>query len=352
MDQQSILLQEAGELSRGAATLSEQLAVQQTRAELGAKSSFKARQMAGEALVRADSTAYEAGAVDEAAKAGRLAIERAAQQLVAIGEDVRTTADTVRLLEPASERVGDFVATVTRIAKQTNLLALNASIEASRAGEEGVGFAVVAEEIRKLALECSTASKMIAKTVQRVREDISGAVDAIGRTAREVSGAGTIAHEATAALGHLVDGIARMASESDAVATLAETQALLSTDVAEAFDAVEKSAHRASEGAQVAAYAVAAQRTSIDELTSSAAQLSKAAARLRAMALRRRAAVAESASCSEYSLDTSCEDALFGTIPQVHSSSHSFVEDGRSSSTLPVQPVLSTCGAANSSMLE
>ena len=312
----SVLLQEAEDLSNGASTLSEQLAVQRTRAEEGAMASHRARDMAGEALVRADATAHEAGSVDDAAKAGRRAIERAAQQLVAIREDVGATANKVRLLEPASERVGEFVATVSRIAKQTNLLALNASIEASRAGEEGVGFAVVAEEIRKLALECSTASKVIAKTVQRVREDIGSAVDAIGRTAGEVSGAGTVAREATLALGHLVDGIARMASESGDAATLAETQASLSADVALAFDAVEKSADRASEGARVAAQAVAAQRSSIDEIRSSAAQLSNSAARLRRLAMRHRSIGVVSSANTDDAFDNvsgdASYDALFG----------------------------------------
>ncbi len=321
----SVLLQEAGELSKGASTLSQQLAVQRSRAEEGARASHRARDMAGESLVRADATAQEAGSVDDAAKAGRLAIERAAQQLVAIGEDVGAAANTVRLLEPASERVGEFVATVSRIAKQTNLLALNASIEASRAGEEGVGFAVVAEEIRKLALECSTASKVIAKTVQRVREDISSAVDAISRTAGEVSGAGTVAREATLALENLVDGIARMAAESEDAATLAETQASLSTDVAQAFDAVEKSADRASEGAHVAAQAVAAQRTSIDELRSSAAQLSNAAARLRGLAIRHRSPVPITSpnadNASDNVLGTTACDALFGSFEPL---SHGF----------------------------
>ena len=220
------------------------------------------------------------------ASASREAIERAAQTLVRVSEDVGASVERVQRLAPASERVGDFVATVSRIARQTNLLALNAAIEASRAGDQGLGFAVVADEIRKLAGESAQAAKVIASTVQRVRDDIGNAVQSMDTTAREVGGAGTIARDATRALTAMVDGIARVAQQSDDVARLAQSQASLADHAVSAFDALDTSALRASGGARDAANAASAQRTSIDELSRSAAQLSQAAARMRAVALR------------------------------------------------------------------
>ena len=282
----SVIQRQAGEVASGATALRDALAHQRERARDGVSSSQDARRTADTTQQTATSTATDAQRVDRAAAASREAIERAAQALLRVGRDVNTTAEQVRLLAPASEQVGDFVATVSRIARQTNLLALNAAIEASRAGDEGLGFAVVADEIRTLAVESAQAAKRIAATVQRVRDDIGAAVLSMDTTADDVVGAGQIARDATQALSTLVSGIGRIAHQSDDVATLAHTQATLSAGVADAFEALDSSAERASLGARSAADASIAQHASIEELSRSAAQLSQTAARLRAVALR------------------------------------------------------------------
>jgi methyl-accepting chemotaxis protein len=277
----STLQARAGDVASSSRVLSEELAEQRRGAQTGTQSSRQARDVAESAQSRAEATATDAKTLDEAAEWSRLAIERASTTLVQVGEGVGTAAERVRLLGPASERVGDFVMTVSRIARQTNLLALNAAIEASRAGEHGYGFAVVAEEIRKLAGESAQAAKAVAATVQHVRDDISGAVNAMEGTAREVAGAGGIAHEATQALSAMVEGIARIADRSQQAAVLARTQATLAGNVAGAFESVDAFAERASGGAQRAAEAAAGQRASISDLTRSAQQLVQTAERLR-----------------------------------------------------------------------
>ncbi|MEP6765467.1 MAG: methyl-accepting chemotaxis protein [Gemmatimonadaceae bacterium] len=286
----STLQARAADVASGARSLSEELAEQRRGVESGAQSSRQARDAADTAKQRADATAMDAKSLDQAAELSRLAIERAATTLVHVGEGVGMAAEQVRLLAPASERVGDFVMTVSRIARQTNLLALNAAIEASRAGEHGYGFAVVAEEIRKLAGESAQAAKAIAATVQNVRDDISGAVDAMEGTAREVAGAGGIAREATQALSSMVEGIARIADRSQQAAVLARTQASLAGSVAGAFETVDDVAQRAAGGALRAAEAAAGQRVSISELSRSAEQLSETAERLRGAVQRYQAA--------------------------------------------------------------
>jgi methyl-accepting chemotaxis protein len=282
----SVLQRRAGDVTSGTRALHDEIAEQRDRAGSGVQAGDRARATADTMRAKADATAQDAHLVDQSASSSREAIERAAQTLSRVGHDVERTAERVRLLAPASERVGDFVATMSRIARQTNLLALNAAIEASRAGEHGVGFAVVAEEIRKLASESALASKVIATTVQRVRDDIEGAVDAMDVTAHEVVGAGSIAREATTALGAMVAGISRIAEQSTDVAALALAQAQLSSHVAEAFGALDGSADRASKAAELAANAVSEQRASIDELSRTASQLSQTAARMRALVLR------------------------------------------------------------------
>jgi hypothetical protein len=105
-------------------------------------------------------------------------------------------------------------------------------------------------------------------------------------TAREVGDAGSIARGATRALSAMVDGIARVAEQSDEVASLAQTQATLAAGAVSAFDALDASATKAAGSARGAAESSIAQRSSIDELSRSAAQLSQAAARMRSVALR------------------------------------------------------------------
>ena len=296
----SVMQRRAGNVASGASALSDELVHQRERARDGVLSSQDARRTADTTLQTAASTATDAHQVDRAATASREAIERAAQTLLRVGSDVNATAEQVRRLAPASEQVGEFVATVTRIARQTNLLALNAAIEASRAGDEGLGFAVVADEIRTLAVESAQAAKRIAATVQHVREDIDAAVRSMDTTADDVAGAGHIARDATQALSALMSGIGRIAYQSDEVAALAHTQAQLSAGVAEAFEALDTSAERAALGARTAADASIAQRASIEELSRSAAQLSQTAARMRAVALRHTSEFATTTRTAEY----------------------------------------------------
>jgi methyl-accepting chemotaxis protein len=224
--------------------------------------------------------ATHAHQVDRAAAASREAIEGAAQALLRVGSDVTATAEQVRLLAPASEQVGDFVETVARIARQTNLLALNAAIEASRAGDEGLGFAVVAEEIRTLAAESGQAAKRIAAIVHRVRDDIETAVRSMDSTAADVAGAGEIARDATRALSAMVEGIARIAHQNDDVATLARSQAQLTTGIVEGMESLAGTAERAARGARAMTDSAATQRLDVEAIARVATDVSRTAERL------------------------------------------------------------------------
>ena len=82
-------------------------------------------------------------------------------------------------LGTSSQQIGEVVRVITTIAEQTNLLALNATIEAARAGEAGKGFAVVASEVKELAVETARATESIGRLVQTIQSDTAGAVGAI-----------------------------------------------------------------------------------------------------------------------------------------------------------------------------
>jgi len=133
---------------------------------------------------------------NQAAKASRNAAETAERggavvsgtlaKMRAIAGSVSATADKLKELDSASEQIGRIIGVIDDIADQTNLLALNAAIEAARAGEQGRGFAVVADEVRKLAGRTTAATKEIAQTIGSMQEETRNAVAAMRRGTQQV----------------------------------------------------------------------------------------------------------------------------------------------------------------------
>lgn len=138
--------------------------------------------------------------VSAVANAGRTTVESVAKLTNSLQSRIRETADIIEGLGQRSREIGHIITTINEVAAQTNLLALNAAIEAARAGEHGRGFAVVADEVRKLAEEVSLASADIATMITRIQEDAAGAVKEINANSEQVQ---ETAHLATSAVGDL-----------------------------------------------------------------------------------------------------------------------------------------------------
>jgi methyl-accepting chemotaxis protein len=148
----------------------------------------------------ADGVHNQSEAVD---KAGKVSTKIASAD--GISEKVRISAEKVQEMGSRSEQIGAIVETIDDIASQTNLLALNAAIEAARAGEHGKGFAVVADEVRKLAERSSVATKEIGSLINGIQKTVAEAVEIATSASRELGGASDDLENAIVSVSNVVD---------------------------------------------------------------------------------------------------------------------------------------------------
>ena len=194
---------------------------------------------------------------NDAAEAGADVVKETVQGMNQIAEQVRTSAVTVSDLGKKSEQIGAIVNTINDIADQTNLLALNAAIEAARAGEQGRGFAVVADEVRALAQRTSSATREIGEMIKAVQQQTRGAIGAMQSGVTRVE-AGTVeAAKSGAALEEILQQIGSVTVQVNQIATAAEEQTAttveISNNIQNINEVVQDTAKNAQESAASAA---------------------------------------------------------------------------------------------------
>ena len=173
-----------------------------------------------------------------------------------IAERVRLSATTVENLGVRSEQIGNIVGTIEDIADQTNLLALNAAIEAARAGEQGRGFAVVADEVRALAERTTRATKEISDMIKAIQSETREAVKAMEEGVSEVEKGAASSEKSGQALEEILGQINEVTMQINQIATAAEEQTAttseITTNIQQVTDVVHQTARGASETATAA----------------------------------------------------------------------------------------------------
>ncbi len=202
----------------------------------------------------AQAVAEAAQQASEVADKGESAVERTVSGMERIKNSVFESAVKIRELGEQSQKIGEIVQVIDDIAEQTNLLALNAAIEAARAGEHGKGFAVVADEVRKLAERSSKATKEIADLINSIRKDTEVAVKAMEHGTKEVGEGVQLAHDAGAALAEIMQVVGKTYEQVQTISSAAREMADSSSSVVTAIDNVAAITQQNTASTQEMAY--------------------------------------------------------------------------------------------------
>jgi methyl-accepting chemotaxis protein len=208
----------------------------------------------------ASKTAEASSAAEESqrlAEEGGGVVEGTVKTMRGIADDVNASAHTVKNLGAKSEKIGEIIGVINDIADQTNLLALNAAIEAARAGEHGRGFAVVADEVRKLAERTQQATEEVSQSILGIQVETKSAVTRIEAGNDRVSGGVELASAAGRSLGTIVASSKTLQRMVQGIAAAADQQSTASTEIARAVEGINAVTRESTQGATQASEAAA-----------------------------------------------------------------------------------------------
>ena len=196
-----------------------------------------------------DTERYSSAAATLAAS-GETRVAEAANEMALIAQQTSSAAGAIRSLESRATEISTIANVIKEIAAQTNLLALNAAIEAARAGEQGRGFAVVADEVRKLAERTSSATEEITSMIGAIQADTATAVDTMDKALPQVERGLDLARQAEHSLREIRDGAGTTLERIRDVALVTQEQSAASTSIAQQVESIAQMVEETSASTQ------------------------------------------------------------------------------------------------------
>jgi methyl-accepting chemotaxis protein len=212
--------------------------------------------------------------VVETANDGMKESENAVITIQRVRESTEKTSEVIKALGEESKEIGQIVDVIKQIAAQTNLLALNAAIEAARAGEQGRGFAVVADEVRKLAEQSSSSAEQIASLISKIQTETNNAVKVMEIGTKEVSEGVVVVNKAGQSFKLIVEEINQVVSQVQEVSAASQQMAAGSSSVVRAIEEIENIANQTVTSTKEVAQSTKEQAASMEEIARAAVNLS------------------------------------------------------------------------------
>ncbi|MCT4534533.1 bacteriohemerythrin [Halodesulfovibrio sp.] len=223
----------------------------------------------------ASSTANSAASSKENAKTGADGVRSAVESILQMEKRILNLKETMGQLGMQADAISQIMTTISDIADQTNLLALNAAIEAARAGEAGRGFAVVADEVRKLAEKTMHATQDVGGAITRIQTHAQQNVEAVELAAHDIA----LSTKAATESGHFMEEIVTIIDETaiqvTSIATASEEQSAVSEEINRAISDVTRIASETATGMTSAANAVVELSSLVEELDSMISSLAQ-----------------------------------------------------------------------------
>lgn len=238
------------QLSASSEQMSRGIAEQSGRASQIAASSTEMSQTVIDIAKNASSIASSAVDTAKTAKKGEGIVDKAVAEVKAIAQTVSESAGLMTSLGDRSKQIGDIVSVIKDIADQTNLLALNAAIEAARAGEQGRGFAVVADEVRKLAERTTKATSEISSMIGAIQGEVQKAVVSMDEGAKRVEIGVEYSSSAGDALKDIVSSVDNLQSMVQQIASATEEMSTVSEQISGDIETIANVSRETSTGSE------------------------------------------------------------------------------------------------------